>query len=96
MTFWIIKEFLTSSPILVVFDPLYDFVVCTYASLEGLGEVLMQDGRVIAYKSCKIKDHELNYPTHDLELVAMVHALVCWRNFLLGHRFELHNVPRSL
>lgn len=41
-------------------------MVCTNASLEGLGEVLMQDCRVIAYESHKLKDHELNYPTHDL------------------------------
>ena len=56
----------------------------------------MQDGRVIAYESRKLKDHELNYPTHDLELVAIVHALVRWRHFLLGHRFELHSDHRSL
>ena len=53
------------------------------ASLEGVGVVLMQDGRVISFESRKIKDHELNYPTHDLELAAVVHVLVHWRNFLL-------------
>ena len=56
----------------------------------------MEDGRVIAYESKNLKDHELNYPTHDLELAAVVHALVCWRHFLLGHRFELHSDHRSL
>lgn len=44
--------------------------------MEGMGAVLMQDGHVIKYESRKIKDHELNYPTHYLELVAIVHALV--------------------
>lgn len=77
-------------------DPTGDFVVCTDASLEGLGAVLMQDGRVIAYESQKLKDHELNYPTHDLELAAVVHALVRWRHFLLGHWFELHTDHQSL
>lgn len=77
-------------------NPVGDFMVCTDALLEGVGAVLMQDGRVIAYESRKIKDHELNYPTHDLELAAIVHALVYWRHFLLGHRFELHSNHRSL
>ena len=66
------------------------------ASLEGVSVVLIQDGRVIAYESRKLKDHELNYPTHDLELVAIVHALVYWRYFLLGQRFDLHSNHRSL
>ena len=48
----------------------------------------MEGGHVIAYESRKIKDHELNYPTHDLELAAIVHALVHWKHFLLGYRFE--------
>ena len=71
-------------------------MVCTDASLEGIGAVLMQNGRVIAYESRKLKDHELNYPTHDLELAAVVHALTRWRHFLLGHKFELHSDHRSL
>ena len=51
-------------------------MVCTDASLDGIGAVLMQDGRAIAYESRKLKNHELNYPTHDLELPAVIHALV--------------------
>ena len=66
------------------------------ASLEGIGVVLMQNGQVIAYESCKLKDHELNYPTHDLELAVVVHALTRWRHFLLGHKFELHSDHRGL
>lgn len=77
-------------------NPIGDFMVCTDASLEGLGAVLMQDGHVIVYESRKLKDHELNYPTHDLELAAVVHVLVRWRHFLLGHKFELHSDHRSL
>ena len=77
-------------------DPAGDFVVCMDASLEGIRAVLMQGRQVIAYESYKLKDHELNYPTHDLELAAVIHALVRWRHFLLGHRFELHSDHRSL
>ena len=81
---------------LAVPDPCKEFVVCTDASLDGLGEVLMHDGRVIAYESRKLKDHELNYSTHDLELAAVMHALTKWRHFLLGQHFDLHTDHRSL
>ena len=77
-------------------NPSKEFVVCTDASLDGLGAVLMQDGRVIAYESRKLKDHEINYPTHDLELAAVMHALTKWRHFLLGQHFELRTDHRSL
>jgi hypothetical protein len=52
-----------------------DFVIYCDASRQGLGYVLMQSGRVIAYASRQLKDHEQRYPTHDLELTAVVHAL---------------------
>jgi hypothetical protein len=61
-----------------------DFLVCTDASKEGLGRVLMQDGRVIAYISRKLRKHEENYATHDLELLAIVYALRVWRHYLIG------------
>ncbi|KAH9296314.1 hypothetical protein KI387_039902, partial [Taxus chinensis] len=54
------------------------------------------DGMVVAFESRKLKDHELNYPTHDLELAAVVHALVRWRHFLLGRRFTLWTDHLSL
>ena len=73
-----LKRALTSAPILVVPDLSADFVVCTDASLDGIGAVLMQDGRPISFESRKLKTHEVNYPTHDLELAAVVHALVRW------------------
>jgi hypothetical protein len=56
---------------------------------EGLGGVLMQEGHVICYESRKLNEHEINYVTHDLELVAIVHALKMWRHYLLGRRFVL-------
>jgi hypothetical protein len=57
-----------TSPILKVTDMDVDFLVCTDASKEGLVGVLMQDGQVIAYISRKLRQHEENYETHDLEL----------------------------
>lgn len=49
--------------------------MCINACVEGLGGVLMQEGSMIAYESCKLKDHEKNYATHDLELATIIHAL---------------------
>ena len=49
----------------------------------------MQDNRPIAYESRKLRTHEKNYATHDLELLAVVHALKLWRHYLLGQKFEL-------
>ena len=59
------------------------YVVYSDASRQRLGCVLMQDGRVIAYASRKLKKHQKNYPTHDLELAAVVFALKIWRHYLL-------------
>ncbi|KAI3691539.1 hypothetical protein L2E82_49904 [Cichorium intybus] len=59
-----------------------DMVVYCDASISGLGAVLMQRGRVIAYASRQLKPHEANYPTHDLELGAVVFALKIWRHYL--------------
>ena len=87
---------MTCAPIIAIPNPIGDFIVCTDASLEGVGAVLMQDGRVIAYESIKLKAHELNYPIHDLEIAAMVHVIIFWRHFLTGHRFELHSNHKSL
>src|SRR5262249_16886968 len=70
-----LKRRLTSALVLSLPDDSGGFVVYTDASLLGLGCVLMQHGKVIAYASRQLKDHERNYPTHDLELAAVVHAL---------------------
>ena len=58
--------------------------VYTDACGEGVGAVLMQDGKVITYASRQLKTHEKNYATHDLELLAIVFALKIWRHYLLG------------
>jgi len=70
-----LKTLLTSAPILSQPDTTKPFDVYCDASGTGLGCVLMQENRVIAYASRSLKRHEENYPTHDLELVAVVHAL---------------------
>ena len=64
-------------------------MVCTDSCGQGLGGVLMQDNHVICYESRKLKEHENNYATHDLELVAIVHVLKMWRHHLMGIIFEL-------
>ena len=66
------------------------------ASKVGLGCVLMQDKRVIAYGSRQLKTHELNYPTHDLELAAVIFALKSWRHYLLGEKFVVFTDHKSL
>jgi hypothetical protein len=66
---------LTTAPVLAQPDIEKPFDVFCDASKNGLGCVLIQDGRVIAYALCQFRKHEVNYPTHDLELVAIVHAL---------------------
>ena len=70
-----LKTRLTSAPVLVLPDIHKDFTVYCDASRQGLGCVLMQEGKVVAYASRQLKVHEENYPTHDLELAAVVHAL---------------------
>jgi hypothetical protein len=94
-----LKSLLTHACILKIVDPNKYFLVCTYAFKEGLGGVLMQDGHVIGYESRKLNEHETHYVTHDLELVAIVHALKMWRCYLLGTNFVLvtnHNRLRCL
>ena len=59
------------------------------ASRAILGCVLMQSERVVAYCSHKLKNHEQNYPTHDMELAAVVFALKIWRHYLYGKEFEV-------
>jgi ribonuclease HI len=71
------------------------FIYCD-ASGQGLGCVLMQDGRVVAYASRQLRKHEVNYPTHDMELAAVVHALKIWRQYLMGKRCELYTDHKSL
>ncbi|KAH9298206.1 hypothetical protein KI387_029888, partial [Taxus chinensis] len=81
--FKILKDQLTTTPILTVPNLNGYFTVVTDASGEGLGGILLQNDHVIAYESRKLKLHEHNYAPHDLELVSIVHALQMWRHYLL-------------
>jgi hypothetical protein len=73
-----LKRRLTTAPLLTLLDIQRDFVVYCDASRQGLGCVLMQDGKVVVYALRQLKPHEQNYPTHDLEFAAVVHALKIW------------------
>ena len=70
-----LKERLTSAPLLILPNSIDMFTLFTDASRIGIGCVLMQNGKVVAYSSRQLKEHEKNYPTHDLELAGVVHAL---------------------
>jgi hypothetical protein len=63
---------------------------------QGLGYVLMQDGHVVAYASQQSRTHEEHYPTHDLDLADMIHALKIWRHYLMEKRCELYMDHKSL
>jgi hypothetical protein len=80
-----LKVLLTTAPVLAQPDIEKPFDVYYDASGSGLGCVLMQEGRVIAYASRQLRWHEERYPTHDLELAVVVHALKIWRHYLLGN-----------
>ena len=68
------------------------YAVYCDASSAGLRCVLMQSGRVVAYSSRQLKNHEQNYPTHNMELAAVVFALKIWRHYLYSNEFEVYSV----
>ncbi|KAD7117060.1 hypothetical protein E3N88_04328 [Mikania micrantha] len=86
-----LKSKLTQAPVLTLPDGPNDFVVYSDASYLGLGYVLMQRGKVIAYASRQLKTHEINYPIHDLELAGVVFALKIWRHYLYGVKCTICN-----
>ncbi|WVZ84383.1 hypothetical protein U9M48_031421 [Paspalum notatum var. saurae] len=94
--FGTLKKLLTSAPILAQPDITKPFDVYCDASSSVLGCVLMQEGKVIAYASCQLRKHEVNYPTHDLELLAVVYALKKWRHYLLGNTCHIYTDHNSL
>ena len=91
-----LKAFLTEAPVLTQPTCGKEYVIFSDSSLNGLGCVLMQDGKVVAYASRQLKPHEKNYLTHDLELVAIVFALKIWRHYLYGEKIFIYTDHKSL
>ncbi|GJY59311.1 putative reverse transcriptase domain-containing protein [Tanacetum coccineum] len=87
--FQTLKNKLCSAPILALPQRAENFIVYYDASHKGLGVMLMQNEKVIAYASRQLKIHEKNYTTHDLELGAVVFALKIWRHYLYGTKCTL-------
>jgi ribonuclease HI len=94
--FHTLRQHLTTTPVLAQSDNNKPFDVYCDASSTRLGCVLMQDNRVIAYASRALRPHEQNYPTHDLELAAVVHALKMWRDYLMGTHCNIYTDHKSL
>ncbi|GJS19483.1 putative reverse transcriptase domain-containing protein [Tanacetum coccineum] len=90
LAFQTLKDKLCNAPVLALPDGLEDFVVYCDVSGIGLGCVLMQKGKVIAYVSRQLKIHEKNYTTHDLELGVVVFALKIWRHYLYGTKSVIY------
>ncbi|KAL0554265.1 hypothetical protein IC582_008182 [Cucumis melo] len=91
-----LKQKLVTAPVLTVPDGSGSFVIYSDASKKGLGCVLMQQGKVVAYASRQLKSHEQNYPTHDLELATVVFALKIWRHYLYGEKIQIFTDHKSL
>ena len=87
---------LTSTPILIVPKRGQRYMVYCDASKDGLGCVLMQSGRDVTYGSQQLKNHERNYPTHNMEITALVFALKIWCHYLYGEQFEVFSDHKSL
>ncbi|GJY69099.1 reverse transcriptase domain-containing protein [Tanacetum coccineum] len=94
--FQTLKQKLCSAPILALPEGSENFVVYCDASHKGLGAVLMQKEKVIAYASHQLKIYEKNYTTHDLELGAVVFALKMWRHYLYGTKCVVFTDHKSL
>ena len=91
-----LKRRLTSAPFLTVPERGQGYTVYCDALRARLGCVLMQSGRVVAYGSRQLKNHEQNCPTHDMELATVVFALKIWLHYLYGEQFEVYLDHKSL
>ena len=90
------KRRVTSAPILIVPKRGHGYIMYCDASKDGLGCVLMQSGKVMAYGSRQLKNHEQNYPMQDIELAVVFFALNIWRHYLYGEHFEVFSDHKSL
>jgi hypothetical protein len=94
--FHTVRAQLTTAPVLSQPNNTKSFDIYCDASGTDLGCVLMQDNRVIAYASRVLRPHEKNYPTHDLELAAVIHSLKIWRHYLIGTHCNIYTDHKSL
>ena len=91
-----LKGMLVEAPVLTQPTSGKEYTLYSDASSIGLGCVLMQDGKVVAYASKQLKPHEQNYPTYDLELAAVVFSLKIWRHYLYGEKCRIYTDHKSL
>ena len=91
-----LKGMLVEAPVLTQPTSGKEYTLYSDASGIGLGYVLMQYGKVVAYASRQLKPHEQNYPTHDLELVAIVFAFKIWQHYLYGEKSRISTNHKSL
>ena len=91
-----LKRMLVEAPVLTQPTSGKEYTLYSDASSIGLGCVLMQDGKVVAYASRQLKSHEQNFPTHDLKLAAIVFALKIWRHYLYGEKCRIYTDHKSL
>jgi hypothetical protein len=91
-----LKFRLMSPPVLIMPDLQKGFDIYCDVCRQGLGCVFMQEEHVIAYASCQLQKYEINYPTHDLELAAVVHALKIWRHYIMGTKCQVYTDHKSL
>ena len=87
---------LVEAPVLTQPTSGKEYTLYSHASGIGLGCVLMQDGKAVAYASMQLKPHEQNYPTHDLELAVVVFALKIWRHYLYGEKCRIYTDHKNL
>jgi hypothetical protein len=91
-----LKKRLMTALVLSLLEEGKTYTLYTDASKKGLGAILMQNRKVITYASRKLKLHEINYPTHDLGLAAIVFVLKKWRHYLYGAKYEVFTDHKSL
>ena len=91
-----LKGMLVEAPVLTQSTSGKEYTLYSDASGIGLGCLLMQDGKVVAYASRQLKPHEQNYPNHDLELAAVVFALKIWRHYLYEEKCRIYTDHKSL
>nr|GFA92236.1 retrotransposon protein, putative, Ty3-gypsy subclass [Tanacetum cinerariifolium] len=91
-----LKQRLFSAPVLTLLSGSGGFQIYSDASKKGLGCALMQHGKVIAYASRQLNPYEVNFPTYDLELAAVVFALKIWRHYLYGESCDIFTDHKSL